>query len=150
MGGYASRSRASARSRSRPWYHGGAPARRSSGGAHRFSCGAKSAARSAALWCTAASARSSHETEGRQQGVERQRREQDQTGIAIRLEQPQAQRRVVDVEAADLPGKMRREGREPQPEDEARAGAPPGGADESHREREEDRQHRPGTRTEQE
>src|SRR6266567_3876803 len=47
------------------------------------------------------------------QAVERDRGEQHEAGVAVRLEHGKAQRRVGDIEAADLPDKMRGEERDP-------------------------------------
>src|SRR5665213_2387927 len=42
--------------------------------------------------------------------LHQRRREQDEAGVAVRLEQFEAMRRIVDVEPHDLPGQMRGEG----------------------------------------
>ena len=47
--------------------------------------------------------------------VDQQSRKQQQPRIAVRLEQPQAQRGIADLEPHDLPGQMRGEGRKPEP-----------------------------------
>ena len=61
-------------------------------------------------------------------------REQDQAGVAVGAEHPQARVRIVDVDADDLPGKMRRKGQQPEREHDAgmggssrrrRSGSPP-------------------------
>ena len=43
--------------------------------------------------------------------IEHQRHEQDQAGVAVGAKYPQARFRIVDVDANDLPGEMRRERR---------------------------------------
>src|SRR6185295_16112409 len=43
------------------------------------------------------------------QRIADERREQDQARVAVRLEQPQAQVAIVDVDPADLPAEMRAE-----------------------------------------
>src|SRR4029077_5541762 len=63
------------------------------------------------------------------QRIADERGEQDQAGIAVRLEYSQAHVRIVDVEPLDLPAEMRAE--EDEAEHEHRPGTP-GGAGQPH------------------
>src|SRR6266851_10495230 len=66
------------------------------------------------------------------QAVERDRGEQREAGVAVRLEHGKAQRRVGDIEAADLPAEMRGEERDARREHEARSRGKSGKADQQH------------------
>ena len=65
-------------------------------------------------------------------GVQHQRRKQNQSGIAVRLEKPQAERGIADVEARDLPAQMGRERRKAERENDPGAGRPSRQPDQHH------------------
>src|SRR5262249_4784915 len=79
-----------------------------------------------------------------QDRIEGEPGEQDQPGVAVRLEHHETLQRVLDVEPRDLPGEMGGESEEPEREDEAGARAPSGGGDQSNGEGIADREHRLG------
>src|SRR6478735_1306976 len=82
-------------------------------------------------------------------GIADQRGEQDQSGIPVRLEEFQAQVWIVDVEALDLPAKMRAEEDTADREHHPRSGRNAGQADQHYGHRVETDQGEPGPFAEQ-